>query len=347
MRVLLLLALAAPTAFAQAFRAGGDLDEALRRAHDDARPLIAYVSMPGCLACMRMDRTTLADPDLAPWIDARAETLRIDAAADPDSAARLGVRAFPTLVRIDPGGTTSRLLGFHTADQVRGWIEHPAPPTASDANASLERLHDHAMNLVMAGDDPRAAATALAEVWVRASVEPDTPPTLRWLCRERYPGLLATLAKDPAARDAIAPLAEGFDADGPEPDAPAGAIDAYLAIMPILGRSDALDAWLDRMLLADAGVRALRGSPRAFDRLADAGRWHDAGRVANPVDWERWLHRLRNEPVGNTIDDSAPPNAMEHERLKARARLERFRRALRAASRDAEADALDAAIGTP
>ncbi len=342
------IALLAGVSHAGPFEPGVSIEDAAARAERDGRPVLAYVTVPGCLACVRMERTTLADESLAEFLAQRTVAIHIDALKNPDAAAPLGVRAYPTIILVDAGEPTTRLVGYRTADEIRAWVDDPGVSDRAvlGVGAPLGEIHDFAMDRLMSGA-AEEAARALAEVWVRTPIEPDTPATVRWLRQVRYPSLLTRLTENADARRVIEPLAQAFDASGPMPDAPAELIRGYAELMLILNRTEALDAWLDRMLDLPGGTAALRATERSFDRLVDLDRWADAGTAAADAHWTRWLRRAQGNPTGDPVHDAAPPRSVEFEHDRAPERVAAYIRALRAADRHAEADDLERALNRP
>lgn len=87
--------------------------EAWHQAQANRRPLLLYVSMPGCTYCRKMERDTLSHPAIAQQIGDSFVAARFDGRANANFARRLGVTAFPTTVIIAP---ENRML-----DSIRGY----------------------------------------------------------------------------------------------------------------------------------------------------------------------------------------------------------------------------------
>ena len=81
-----------------------------------------------------------------------------------------------------------------------------------------------------------------------------------------------------------------------------------------------------------------------FPYLAARERLADAGRIANAAMWNYWVARLGGTPTGESVSDAMPVEAIAKDRERAPAVLRTFVAALRAASRTAQADELDARV---
>lgn len=320
----------------------GSLDKALAAGRHQRRPVVVLVSAPFCIACHRMDHSTWLDPRVVEWLATKAVTVRIAPAALDDVASRLGVRGFPTVVRLENGVETTRLSGLRTADEVLGWLAAPGAPKADPT--TLGEQYDRALDLLLGDGDRAAAARALAEVWARVGSEPDAPPVLRWLRRDRLPAMLGSVCRDEAGRNEVAALLLGFPAAGPEPMAPAALVADWFALQQALGATAILDAWVDRLLGSATGRACLEQQPAVFPYLAARERLADAGRIANAAMWNYWVARLGGAPTGESVSDAMPAEAIAKDRERAPAVLRTFVAALRAASRTAQADGLEALV---
>lgn len=318
----------------------GSLDQALAQARARQQPLFVLVSAPFCIACHRMDHTTWLEPRVRAWLSANAVTVRIAPQALDGVAAKLEVRGFPTVLRLDGGVETARLTGLRTADDVVAWLAGAAP--APGEPTTLAQQYDRAVDLLLGGADAAATARALVAVWIRIGAETDAPPLLRWLRRERLPSMLASLGKDATGRQEVAALLVGFPADGPEPVAPAPLVADWLAVQQALGEVGTIDAWTDRLLGSVDGRACLGQQPAVFARLVARDRLADAGRVAGPQLWSYWLARGRGEPTGDEVGDAMPEQAIAKDTERAPAMLQTFVAALRAASRTEAAAQLEA-----
>lgn len=91
-----------------------DVMLAWHEAQVQQRPLLLYVSMPGCGYCRKMEAESLHHPAIRQQIAAGYVAARMDGRANPQFARRLGVTVYPTTVIVSP---ENRLL-----DSLRGYV---------------------------------------------------------------------------------------------------------------------------------------------------------------------------------------------------------------------------------
>lgn len=338
---LLALGLAALTATAQPWQQL-DLDAARDQSTAQGQPLLVLISAPGCLGCYQLDKLTWPNPELSSALADRFVAIRPDLEDLDPVMAELGVTGFPTLVRLENGTETARMHGYRTPEYILSWLDSPSSLVneIQGTGAPIGDVYDRAIDLYMDGREPEKTATALAEVWVRASVEPDVTPFLHWLRRDKFPSMLRRVAEQPEGRAIIEQLLAGFDPAGPAPDDHPALVADWVTLSRVLGSTDPLDAWIDRALSNEEGRARLEGLLGVFDRLAETDRWEDAGSIATEPMWHVLVCRIHDEPTGDPVNDSLPEHAINIEKRQAPEKLERFVRALRAAGRDAQADEL-------
>jgi len=342
---LLAIGLAALTALAQPWQPL-DLGAARDRSAAEDQPLLVLISAPGCMGCFRLDKLTWPDPELTAALTDRFIAIRTGLEDLDPVMAELGVTGFPTLVRFDDGNETARLHGFRSPEEMLSWLDNPNSLVneIEGTGAPVGDVYDRAMDLYMDGREPEKTATALAEFWVRASVEPDVKPFLLWLRQRKLPSMLRRVAEQPEGRAVIESLLVGFDPAGPAPDENTTLVADWIALNQVLDHTEPLDAWINRALSTPEGRARLGGFSSVFDRLADTDRWEDAGSIATEPMWRVPVCRINDETTGDPLSDSLPDMAIQIEKRQAPEKLERFVRALRAAGRDAEADLLASLI---
>ncbi len=79
-----------------------DVHEAWQLAQAQQRPLLLYITMPGCGYCRKMEADTLRDPAIAEHIQQNFVAAHFDGQANPQLARRLGVQVYPTTVIVAP-----------------------------------------------------------------------------------------------------------------------------------------------------------------------------------------------------------------------------------------------------
>jgi len=87
-------------------------------AQKSSRPLLLYVTMPGCPYCVKMVQNTLKKPEIQSLVVNSFETVYVDRYAQARLAAKLNVRSYPTTILV---GTNN-----HVLDVIEGYMESEA-----------------------------------------------------------------------------------------------------------------------------------------------------------------------------------------------------------------------------
>ena len=103
-----------------------NVHEAWRKAQQQQRPILLYITMDNCLYCKRMQKETLADRQIQHAIRDEYVPVTIDRKLNKSLVRKLRVKIFPTTVVIDVNG---RPLGSFTgyadtaefSKQLRDW----------------------------------------------------------------------------------------------------------------------------------------------------------------------------------------------------------------------------------
>jgi len=324
------------------FRTVG-LAEAQELVRAATRPALVLFAAPGCLACRRMEVEVWSDPRVVAALAAGSLALRLDPRELEAAAEAYDVRAYPTLVWLEGGLERARLAGARDVRAVLAWFASPVAETGEPPR-SAQAAYDQALELFTGASDPARTARALAEAWTCIGASAEATPLLRWLRRERLPTLMAEVARDPRGRRELEALLVGLPAAGPGLDEPAELLGDWLTVLQVLGEHARRDAWLAAALASARGRSALGGEPQAFAWLVARERWAEAGALADAQLWNHWLARHAGLPVGEPVADAIPAPALVHERARAADELATFVRALHAAGRTAEAEALAARL---
>ncbi len=97
------------------------LDAAMAASRKSGRPLLAFVTMPGCYHCDRMKSETYQDPSIQMRIAEDFESVIVDQTDRPDWVHEMGVTLFPTTLVLDADGNVStRLPGYVSARDLTG-----------------------------------------------------------------------------------------------------------------------------------------------------------------------------------------------------------------------------------
>lgn len=119
-----------------------DVREDVAEAATDGKRVMLYFTQEGCPACKRMVATTFADPAIAAKtrrlfvplaidIYGAREVTWIDGAklSEKALAARLGIRATPTVLFLDEkGGVAQRITGYFPPDRFAPQLDAAAAP---------------------------------------------------------------------------------------------------------------------------------------------------------------------------------------------------------------------------
>lgn len=158
-----------------AFNEGRPFAEALRQARAEQKPLMVDTYAVWCGPCKQLDRMTFADPSVGAWAKKNVVAVKVDAEKGEGRriANRYAVRAFPTILFLDPSGNElDRIAGVYgpadfirTADAI---LVGRSP--LSEAVARLGRAWDPALagavavQLAQRNDLPRLRSIALRAV---------------------------------------------------------------------------------------------------------------------------------------------------------------------------------------
>jgi hypothetical protein len=87
-------------------------------AQKSSRPLLLYVTMPGCPYCVKMVKNTLKSEEIQSLVADSFETVYVDRYAQADLAAKLSVRYYPTTILVSTDN--------HVLDVIEGYVESRA-----------------------------------------------------------------------------------------------------------------------------------------------------------------------------------------------------------------------------
>lgn len=90
-----------------------NVDAAWQAAQDSRRPVLVFVSAADCFYCRKMYKETLSRPEIARANNQRFETAFVNKEDQPEVVEKLGIKAFPTTLVVNPDGTLrTALRGF-------------------------------------------------------------------------------------------------------------------------------------------------------------------------------------------------------------------------------------------
>ncbi|MFN7990059.1 MAG: thioredoxin family protein [Thermoanaerobaculia bacterium] len=180
----------AGTAAAQgiAFSEGRPFAEALKRARTEKKPLMVDTYAVWCGPCKQLDRMTFADPAVGEWARKNVIAVKVDAEKGEGRrlAQRYAVRAFPTILFLDPSGNElDRISGVYPPENFIG---------AGDAILAGRTALADALKKLQKEWDPALAGSAAAQLGQKNDLARLRPLANRAV--EEDPGLLEAGARD-------------------------------------------------------------------------------------------------------------------------------------------------------
>ncbi|CAN5403707.1 hypothetical protein BH10PLA2_BH10PLA2_10990 [soil metagenome] len=173
----LILLLSTRPAAAQEINWRHDFNAARREAQESGKPMFLDVGTQACHWCQQLDVRTFRVPAVVRLINENFIPVRIDANRDPETAGRMGIHSYPTLVMLDPSGRMiNKKEGFceagpmtHFLDQGRQVASKPSQPQFR-GQAREDRIPARALAI----DDP--ARPTLPPQPVMANEQPRPRP---------------------------------------------------------------------------------------------------------------------------------------------------------------------------
>lgn len=111
-----------------------DVDLAWQSAQKSRRPVMVFVTSKNCFYCQKMVEETFSHPQIAKANNERFETAILSRDKQPEIVKKLGIRAFPTTLLVNPDGSLQgRLEGF--AEPVKFAQQFLLPPKDSVGRA--------------------------------------------------------------------------------------------------------------------------------------------------------------------------------------------------------------------
>lgn len=131
---------------------GTDPEKALQTAAQTGRPVFMQFSASWCAICKRMEKSTLADPDVAARISRSYVPVRVDADRHSDLVKDLEIKGLPAILIVSPDlEILHRISGFQTVDAMLTELDaaeraatrtRPAPSPRERRNALADDAED-------------------------------------------------------------------------------------------------------------------------------------------------------------------------------------------------------------
>ena len=183
------------------FSEGRPFAEALRRARAEKKPLMVDAYAVWCGPCKQLDRMTFADAAVGAWAKKNVIAVKVDAEKGEGRrlSQRYGVRAFPTILFLDPSG--------NELDRISGVFGPEAFTKAADAILAGRTPIAEAIGKLAKTWDPALAGSLAAQLAQRNDTARLRPIAYR--AAEEDPGLV-----EPGAREAFLYLVSLEDGAG-------------------------------------------------------------------------------------------------------------------------------------
>lgn len=335
-----------------------ELADALERSKKEKKLLLVDAAAEWCQPCKIMDQTTWSDQKVVDALAPIAIAIQIDVDQKAEDAARLKVKAMPTVVVFKDGVELDRAVGMQGPDIFLEWLAGLA--RGENAIQSFRRevaakpddveLRMRFASRLREGGENEEATTQYLWLW-NHMLEKD--PNLAGVRHSFLAGALEGLfAEHPPARVSFSEIR---DAGAPSLDAiDSGRLADWLTLNSALGEQNVTLAWYDanvERILGDADLRRTVAY-ETIPTLVAAERWADVGRIYDdPVAEVRKMVALREEMLEQIAGDPGVSAEMagqlkQFSGMHLRNAASEVLKALRAAGRTDDANAVvDAARG--
>lgn len=317
--------------------------DAVDRARAERKLLLVDATAAWCGPCKMMDRTTWLDPAVVAWLGEHAIAIQIDVDANKNVAGELRIKAMPTIIAFVDGTEFDRVVGAKKPKELLGWLGGVlrgetalVVPRARVIREPADMLARLAVARELR-DTGRYDEALVEHVWLwEHMLEHD--PAMHGVRRSFFARDLEMLVN--AHAPSRAAISEARDRAAPQA---AGPIDVesfrdWACLNRVLGDPGRELAWYDALPAASRERLGPHLEHDLIPLLIAAKRWAEAGAM-----YDEPLAILDDavERVARTAELVDRPEVVRYARDHVRTKAEHLVRALRAAGRSTEADAVD------
>ncbi len=191
---------------------GTDPERALQAAARSGRPVFMEFSASWCAICKRLERTTLADPDVAARISENYVSVRVDADLHEELAKDLEIKGLPAILIVSPDlEILHRVAGFRTVEAMHEELDAAEKAALTLKKSAAARSTKRESPAAVEDDEPASSRTpARGASRTRSGEELEEEPTPRTSSVSRAATQPKSKTTTPAARRNVEELPDDF-----------------------------------------------------------------------------------------------------------------------------------------
>lgn len=159
---------------------GVDYDSARRESDRTGKPLLTWLTRPGCDPCVRLERTTFRDPTVTAELRGYVR-VRVNGPDSPDLERAAGVDSYPTLVVSRPGTgvVTARVVGYVDPTELLARLR-PAPSVQAAPGVAADPFRPDPFSTRPTGARPAGLPSTWWVGGTRTGPTPTSAPGAGW-----------------------------------------------------------------------------------------------------------------------------------------------------------------------